>query len=117
MKKFKWLHIISEFFNYKNTYWLELDDIKKELSYNIKANWLLELWNFYHLFWKDAYTWVICLAESHISIHTWPESNYLTLDIYVCNYWNDNFEKANNMFKFFKSFYKPEKYNVRNISR
>jgi S-adenosylmethionine decarboxylase len=27
---------------------------------------------------------VLCLAESHISIHTWPEHAYAAADIYTC---------------------------------
>lgn len=27
---------------------------------------------------------VVVLAESHISIHTWPERDYLALDIFMC---------------------------------
>lgn len=27
---------------------------------------------------------VVVLAESHISIHTWPESNYTAMDIFMC---------------------------------
>ena len=27
---------------------------------------------------------VVVLAESHISIHTWPERNYAALDIFMC---------------------------------
>lgn len=29
-------------------------------------------------------TTVIALAESHLSIHTWPELNKATIDIYMC---------------------------------
>jgi len=29
-------------------------------------------------------TGVILLAESHISVHTWPESNYAAFDIFMC---------------------------------
>ncbi|MGC8586601.1 MAG: adenosylmethionine decarboxylase [Candidatus Micrarchaeia archaeon] len=27
---------------------------------------------------------IAILEESHIALHTWPESNYATLDIYTC---------------------------------
>lgn len=30
-------------------------------------------------------TGVVMLAESHISIHTWPENNYAAIDVFVCN--------------------------------
>jgi S-adenosylmethionine decarboxylase len=113
----KWLHIISEFFDYQAAFWEELDEIKQIFSAKIKEIWLAELWNYYHLFWKDAYTWIICLTESHISIHTWPESKFLTLDVYVCNYNDDNSWKAKSLFEFFKNFYKPKKFSVRYIKR
>ena len=30
-------------------------------------------------------TGVLMLAESHISVHTWPENNYAAIDIFVCS--------------------------------
>jgi len=30
-------------------------------------------------------TGVLMLAESHISVHTWPECHYAAIDIFVCN--------------------------------
>ena len=29
-------------------------------------------------------TGVIALAESHISVHTWPELGYMALDVFMC---------------------------------
>ena len=38
-----------------------------------------------HSFGKNAgVTGVAMLAESHISIHTWPEINYVALDVFMC---------------------------------
>lgn len=38
-----------------------------------------------HSFGEDAgITGVAILAESHISIHTWPEINYVALDVFMC---------------------------------
>ncbi len=33
---------------------------------------------------SDGVTGVAILAESHISIHTWPEHDYIALDIFMC---------------------------------
>jgi S-adenosylmethionine decarboxylase proenzyme len=39
-------------------------------------------------------TGAVVLAESHLAIHTWPERDGATLDVYVCNYTGDNTAKA-----------------------
>jgi len=33
---------------------------------------------------SDGVTGVAILAESHISVHTWPEHNYIAFDIFMC---------------------------------
>ena len=43
-------------------------------------------------------TGTVLLAESHLAIHTWPETRSVTLDIYVCDYSRDNSEKAEALF-------------------
>jgi len=39
-------------------------------------------------------TGLVLLAESHVAIHTWPELSAVTLDVYVCNFRDDNSDKA-----------------------
>ena len=43
-------------------------------------------------------TGVVVLAESHLSIHTWPEKRFVTLDVFVCNMNCDNRAKARQLF-------------------
>lgn len=38
----------------------------------------------YHRFTPHGITAFLLLAESHISVHTWPELNKAALDIYTC---------------------------------
>jgi S-adenosylmethionine decarboxylase len=40
--------------------------------------------NFHHFGHREGVTGVVLLAESHISIHTWPESGFAALDIFMC---------------------------------
>ena len=35
-------------------------------------------------------TGAVILAESHLAVHTWPELCAVTLDLYVCNFSQDN---------------------------
>ena len=37
-----------------------------------------------HGFSPHGLTALVLLAESHISIHTWPEAGYAAVDIYTC---------------------------------
>lgn len=48
----------------------------------------------FHQFGSEAEpagaTGAVILAESHLAVHTWPELNAVTLDLYVCNFSQDN---------------------------
>ena len=33
---------------------------------------------------KSGLTGVLLLAESHISVHTWPEREYAAFDVFMC---------------------------------
>ncbi len=39
-------------------------------------------------------TATVLLAESHLCVHTWPEQQAATLDVYVCNFGADHSAKA-----------------------
>lgn len=38
----------------------------------------------FHKFSPIGVTGVLVLAESHLSIHTWPEEGYCAIDIFTC---------------------------------
>ena len=75
----------------------------KDLLNNVdKLNEILELiCNFYQfqilekiqkVFTPEGYTILYLLSESHISVHTFPERNFLSFDIYTCRDYKDNTE-------------------------
>ena len=40
--------------------------------------------HFHHFGSQQGVTGVLLLAESHLSIHTWPEARFAALDIFLC---------------------------------
>lgn len=70
-----------------------------------------------HEFDTAGFTAAICLMESHICIHTWPENNQLTLDIYLCNYLKDNSSKVLIIGQAFKDYFCAEVLNETLVNR
>jgi spermidine synthase len=62
-------------------------------------------------------TGTILLAESHLAIHTWPENRGVTLDVYVCNFTEDNTAKAEQLFDTLMLAFRPQKQVVNRITR
>ena len=62
-------------------------------------------------------TGLVLLAESHLAIHTWPELNAVTLDVYVCNFRDDNSGKAQVLMDALVALFTPKKINRNSLLR
>jgi S-adenosylmethionine decarboxylase len=40
----------------------------------------------FHQFAPTGVTGAVILAESHLTVHTWPESKFVAIDVYVCDF-------------------------------
>jgi len=105
------IHLIAEFWSGKI-----IDDSKKIEKILIEAvkkanNTPLEV--VIHKFQPQGITGIVLLAESHIAIHTWPEFNYVALDIYTCG------NKANPIkaLDYLRKQFNPERCEIRKIKR
>lgn len=43
-----------------------------------------------HLFTPEGCSVILLLSESHMTIHTFPEKNYIAFDLYTCRDYPDN---------------------------
>lgn len=66
-----------------------------------------------HKFSPYGITAFVLLAESHISMHSWPEKNYLAVDIFTCG------DKTMPLkaLEYLKEIYQPKRVEVREIKR
>lgn len=71
----------------------------------------------FHQFDAAGATGALVLAESHLAIHTWPELDSVTLDLYVCNYSQDNRAAAEAAYSALHHELKPKRVMRRDISR
>ena len=76
-------HIILELWDAKNTNSSKV--IKKALEDACKKGNLELVKIFIHRFSPYGVSGVAMIAESHITIHTWPEYAFAAVDIYSCN--------------------------------
>jgi spermidine synthase/S-adenosylmethionine decarboxylase len=62
-------------------------------------------------------TGAVVLAESHLAVHTWPELNAVTFDLYVCNYSQDNRAAAEAAYRSLAAAFLPGRIVRRDVTR
>lgn len=78
-------HILLDLFTKDETFLSDMwhgESILKHAALEAKATILGS--NFHEFGEGSGYTGVLVLSESHISIHTWPEFQLATIDIFMC---------------------------------
>jgi len=95
----------------------ELYGVPKELISNEKAvreivedvvdrAELTKVGSIYKQFNPHGVTGIVLIAESHVSIHTWPEYELVNLDVFTCG----DTEKVDEAFELFLEHFKPKSY-------
>jgi S-adenosylmethionine decarboxylase len=83
----------------------------------LSDNNVISLGELMHIFPNHSFSLLFNLAESHISIHTWPEKQTVQLDVFLCNYLKDNTEICENIYDQIVDYFKPEKITTTVIRR
>ena len=78
------IHILAEFYGVDSALLERVEAVQQILESSVVEAKLAKLHSHYHQFSPFGVTGFVLLAESHISIHTWPERNYLALDVFTC---------------------------------
>jgi S-adenosylmethionine decarboxylase len=109
--KFAGTHLLVELWNGKH--FSSLPKIRKILKNCVKSCRATLLKISLHKFSPSGgISGVAIIAESHISIHTWPEYNYAALDIFVCGKVNPY-----HAISAIKEGFRPEKFQIVEVKR
>lgn len=81
--KFAGVHLIVDCIGAKNLSSLEKVELCLRDAIEAAGATLLHI-HLHHFTPNGGISGVAVLAESHISIHTWPENGYAALDVFMC---------------------------------
>lgn len=99
------LHIVANFGVTDPAKLRSFESFRTFITHEIAGFDLKNVGEVYHNFENGGYTGVVCLTESHLSVHTWPENNYVTFDIFLSNYLKDNRAKTSALYVKVKEFF------------
>lgn len=102
------LHLIGDLYQCDPTHLSESIWFRKHCTQLCKNAGLTVLGDFFHQFGDAGFTGTVVLAESHIAVHTWPETSTVALDVFVCNHSRDNCDKAQQLFEDLLKLLKPK---------
>lgn len=109
----KWVagsHLVIDLYNCK--YHGSLEEIQAMMEDACKATGATLLFTHLHPFDGGGVTGVCVLAESHMTIHTWPEKNYVAADIFVCGNCDPN-----KVISFLSNHFKTSSYDICGFDR
>ncbi|MDA3613233.1 S-adenosylmethionine decarboxylase family protein [Polluticaenibacter yanchengensis] len=101
----KGLHVIKSIKTHSNLSLKTYQAFKTVLEHLIADFGLQKLGEVYHNFSPEGFTAVICLSESHISVHTWPEHFLVNYDIYLSNYEKVNDDTVRKIDRIFEDYF------------
>jgi S-adenosylmethionine decarboxylase len=117
--KAKAVHLLGELFScpQSSKLMLHAETLREECMRLVRDSGLTIVGDCFYQFPGAGVTGTIILAESHLALHTWPESGYVSLDIFVCNYTENNRPKAVKLFDSLCQLFKPGRVNSCEIHR
>lgn len=103
-------HVIVDLYGAVN---IDNEEIVREaIAEIVRATGATLLHQYFHRFEPQGITGMACLAESHISVHTWPESGFAAFDIYMCGT-----ARPERAIPILKTYFQPEHVETRSIQR
>ncbi|HEB37412.1 MAG TPA: S-adenosylmethionine decarboxylase [Thermoplasmatales archaeon] len=99
-------HIIAELYGVPPELISREKTVKKIIEEAVDQAGLTRVGSVYNQFKPHGVTGIVLIAESHVSVHTWPEYGLINLDIFTCG----DTSKAGEVFDLLIKSFRPENY-------
>jgi S-adenosylmethionine decarboxylase len=77
-------HLIAEFYDCDESVIDDLDAVGQHLRAAAAAVGATVVGEAFHRYAPQGVSGTLLIAESHMSVHTWPEAGYVAVDIFTC---------------------------------
>jgi len=77
-------HLIAEYYGCKAPLLNEVEQLRSVMIEAAEIVGATVLGHTFHGFSPQGASGTVVIAESHLSVHTWPERGYVAVDIYTC---------------------------------
>lgn len=77
-------HIIAELYKCSSSVLNDSDVMEKHMREAARLSGATIISSSFHHFSPFGVSGVVVIAESHLTVHTWPEYGYASIDIYTC---------------------------------
>jgi S-adenosylmethionine decarboxylase len=111
------LHVLAEIHSEASHLLTDYAPLRLFYAERIGVYGLQAVGEVFHHFEGGGFTGVICLTESHLAVHTWPELGMLTFDVYLSNFRRVNDGKARHLLEDTLSFFKATRYTSHELVR
>jgi S-adenosylmethionine decarboxylase len=106
-------HMIVELYGCNSECIDNVDQVERVLTESAKLSNATIIQPVFHQFSPHGVSGVVVIAESHFSIHTWPEYGYCALDIFTCG----DIIDSDASLQFLKNEFQAENISVMEIKR
>jgi S-adenosylmethionine decarboxylase len=77
-------HVIAEFYDCRPELLADPDYVRAVMLQTARVIGATIVAESFHTFSPQGVSGTVIIAESHLSIHTWPENGYAAVDVYTC---------------------------------
>lgn len=106
-------HLLIELYDCNTRLLNQINEIEEILTDAAKMVGATIVETSFHHFSPYGVSGVVVIAESHITIHTWPEYNYAAIDVFTC----DDSMAIDKITEFLSTKFKAKKYEQKLIKR